>query len=88
MAIWNICISAIRYILWRFGNLVAIWYIFHCFGILNKENSGNPAPEAQVMKPVFLFLRSSPEQGCQLVCFQTKNPNFGGSCNGKSWYIL
>jgi hypothetical protein len=31
------------------------------------------------------------EQGCQMVCFQTKNPNLGtfwGSCNGKSWNIL
>jgi hypothetical protein len=26
---------------------VAIWYIFPCFGILNKEKSGNPAPEPQ-----------------------------------------
>jgi hypothetical protein len=27
-----------------------------------------------------------PEQGCQMVCFQTKNPNLGklgGSCNGR-----
>jgi hypothetical protein len=43
------------YILWPFGihyinlvflrplgNLVAIWYIFPCFGILNEEKSGNP----------------------------------------------
>jgi hypothetical protein len=30
-------------------------------------------------------------QGCQMVCFQTKNPtweNFEGPHNGKSWYIL
>jgi hypothetical protein len=30
-------------------------------------------------------------QGCQMVCFQTKISiwvNFGGSINGKSWYIL
>jgi hypothetical protein len=30
-------------------------------------------------------------QGCQMVCFQTKIPNwviFGGSCNGRCWYIL
>jgi hypothetical protein len=27
-------------------------------------------------------------QGCQMVCFQTKNPNFGWSCCEKSWYIL
>jgi hypothetical protein len=30
-------------------------------------------------------------QGCQMVCFHTKNPNlgkFGGSCNGRFGYIL
>jgi hypothetical protein len=35
--------TAIRYILWPFGNLVAIWYIFPHFGILCQEKSGNPA---------------------------------------------
>jgi hypothetical protein len=55
MAIWNvlrplgICyghleyITAIWYILWPFGNFVAIWYIFNRFGILNKEISVDPA---------------------------------------------
>jgi hypothetical protein len=28
------------------------------------------------------------EQGCQMVYFQTKNPNLGGSWNWKCWYIL
>jgi hypothetical protein len=30
-------------------------------------------------------------QGCQMACFQTKNPNFGnfwGYCNERYWYIL
>jgi hypothetical protein len=27
-------------------------------------------------------------QGFQMVCFQTKNPNFGGSCNGRCGYML
>jgi hypothetical protein len=36
-------ISAIWYMLWPFGNLVEIWYITHCFGTLNKEQSGSPA---------------------------------------------
>jgi hypothetical protein len=36
-------ITAIWYILWPFGNFVAIWYIFNRFGILNKEISGDPA---------------------------------------------
>jgi hypothetical protein len=34
---------AISYILWPFGNVVVIWYIFPHFGILYKEKSGNPA---------------------------------------------
>jgi hypothetical protein len=27
-------------------------------------------------------------QGCQMVCFQTKYSNFGGSCIGRWWKIL
>jgi hypothetical protein len=34
-------ITAIWYILWPFGNLVAIWYIFPRSGILSLEKSGN-----------------------------------------------
>jgi hypothetical protein len=34
MAIWNI--------LWSFGNSVAIWYIFHRFGMMCTGKSGNP----------------------------------------------
>jgi hypothetical protein len=30
--------------LWPFGNVVVIWYIFPRFGILCQEKSGNPAP--------------------------------------------
>jgi hypothetical protein len=29
------------YILWPFGNVVVIWYVFLCFGILCQEKSGN-----------------------------------------------
>jgi hypothetical protein len=36
-------ITAIWHILWPFGNLATIWYIIHCFGILCREKSGNPA---------------------------------------------
>jgi hypothetical protein len=36
-------IAAIWCILCPFGNLVAIWYIFHRFGILCQEKSDNPA---------------------------------------------
>jgi hypothetical protein len=42
MLIWNICIAAIWYMLWPFGNSVGIWYLFPCFGILTEEKSGNP----------------------------------------------
>jgi hypothetical protein len=35
-------ITDIWYILWPFGNLVAVCYILHRFGISNKEKSGNP----------------------------------------------
>jgi beta-lactamase regulating signal transducer with metallopeptidase domain len=35
-------ITAILYILWPFGNLVAILYIFLRFGTLCQEKSGNP----------------------------------------------
>jgi hypothetical protein len=36
-------ITANWYILWPFGNLVAIWYAFSPrFGILYQEKSGNP----------------------------------------------
>jgi hypothetical protein len=33
----------------------------------------------------------SRNQGCQMVYFKAKNPNlciFGGSCNGRGWYVL
>jgi hypothetical protein len=45
-------ISAIRYILWPFGNLVAIWYISLRFGILCQEKSGNPAARSRSAKPL------------------------------------
>jgi hypothetical protein len=34
---------AIWHILCPFGNLVTIWYIFHRFGLLSQEKSGNSA---------------------------------------------
>jgi hypothetical protein len=37
-------VTAILYILWPFGNLVPIWYIFPRFGILCQEKSGNRGP--------------------------------------------
>jgi hypothetical protein len=34
--------TVIWYILWPFGNVVAIWHIFPRFGKLCQEKSGNP----------------------------------------------
>jgi hypothetical protein len=36
MAIWNI-LRPLVYILWPFGNLVTIWYIFPRSGVINKK---------------------------------------------------
>jgi hypothetical protein len=33
--------TAIWYIMWPFGNVVVIWYIFPHFGTLCQEKSGN-----------------------------------------------
>jgi hypothetical protein len=35
--------TVIWHILWPFGNVVVIWYIFPRFGILCQEKYGNPA---------------------------------------------
>jgi hypothetical protein len=43
MAIWCTYFMAIWCILWPFGNVVVIWYIFPLFGILHQEKSGNTA---------------------------------------------
>jgi hypothetical protein len=41
--IWSYETSyALWYGLCSFGNVVIIWYIFHRFGILSDEKSGNP----------------------------------------------
>jgi uncharacterized membrane protein YuzA (DUF378 family) len=37
--------TVIWYIIWPFCNVVAIWFIFPCFGILS-EKSGNPDDNA------------------------------------------
>jgi hypothetical protein len=41
---WNIlvCFTVIWHILWPFGNVVVIWYIFPRFGTVRQEKSGNP----------------------------------------------
>jgi hypothetical protein len=39
--------SVIGYILWPFGNVVVIWYIFPRFGIFLQGKSGNPAVDSK-----------------------------------------
>jgi hypothetical protein len=49
------------------------------------------APELAELWILLGRFSAAADQGCQVVCFQTKIPiwvNFGGSCNGKCWYIL
>jgi hypothetical protein len=40
------------YVLWAFGNLVAIWYIFLRFGILCQEKSGIPGVDLCTMSSI------------------------------------
>jgi hypothetical protein len=35
-------LTAIWYTSWSFGNVAIFWYIFHHFGTLCQEKSGNP----------------------------------------------
>jgi hypothetical protein len=42
--------TAIWYILWPFGNVVVICYIFLRFGILCQEKPGNPGQEQLKIK--------------------------------------
>jgi hypothetical protein len=54
-------LTVIWYILWSFGNLMAIWDIFHRFGILCQEKSGNPTTDAtKKVKEQFSFFILQP----------------------------
>jgi hypothetical protein len=44
---------AIWYILWPFGNVVVIWYMFPRFGILCQEKSGNTVLDRTQMSALF-----------------------------------
>jgi hypothetical protein len=48
--IWYMYFTAIWYSLWSFGNIVIIWYVFHRFGILCREKSGNPGRVRSVFR--------------------------------------
>jgi hypothetical protein len=50
-------------ILWKFDifyapllYFVVIWYIFHCFGILYQEKSGNPALDRENLSAHFILI--------------------------------
>jgi hypothetical protein len=43
-------------IIWPFGNVVVIWYIFPRFGILCQEKSGNPVLENDLVSLLLLAL--------------------------------
>jgi hypothetical protein len=80
--------TLIWYILWPFGNVVVIWYIFPRFGKLCQEKSGNPDanPTLQSTSHVFTFSDThfwvSP---CTYICTQKKSdiffPLFGSERN-------
>jgi hypothetical protein len=56
--------------------IVAIWYILSLFGIKFQEKSGNPVARHHL------------GQGCQMVYFQTKNPNLGIFWRVLQWKML
>jgi hypothetical protein len=70
-------ITAIRYILWPFGELVVIWYIFHCFGILYQEKSGNPGLATGLKIQLSSCL--SAETSCRSFCSSTSAPQLTSS---------
>jgi hypothetical protein len=54
--------TVVWYILWLFGNVVVIWYIFPSFGILCQEKSGNPG---KIVHRLLLTKgRLKPRPGC------------------------
>jgi hypothetical protein len=44
-------IMVLWYILWPFGNFLAIWYVFPRFGTLCQEKSGNPGSRDIFTRP-------------------------------------
>jgi hypothetical protein len=79
MAIWYFLrISGIFY--YHVLHFVALWYILPHFGLLCREKSGNPELKSsnqflRLEMLRFQAARDNLQQGCQMVCFQTKNPN-------------
>jgi hypothetical protein len=51
ITIWNILRPSGIHILWPYGKLPVLWFIFPHFGILYQEKSGNPAPEPFLLRP-------------------------------------
>jgi hypothetical protein len=95
---------AVLYSLWSFGIFFLFWYLWttknlatlaetgHC--IPSRENWGanlevisvNHRPCRYKSLPIFLLPTSI--QGCQMVCFQTKNPNLGKLLSALDWKML
>jgi hypothetical protein len=77
LSTWNIS--------WAFGIFVATLWPFviflAIFLILVRCAMKNPAALLNVLR---LFLLSF-DQGCQMVSFQTKNPNLGKFCRALAW---
>jgi hypothetical protein len=62
---------------------MTFWYIlrifgtFSGFGFMHLEKSGNPLTSIAFPNPNFKQTNIGHQQGCQMVYFQTKNPNLG-----------
>jgi hypothetical protein len=51
--------TVIWYILWTFGNVVVISYIFPLFGIMCQEKSGNPGARKAWLPQLVVIYRGS-----------------------------
>jgi hypothetical protein len=74
-------------------HFVALWYILPHFGLLCREKSGNPELKSSNQflrqeKLRFQAARDNLQQGCQMVCFQTKNPNMSRFWRAFEWRML
>jgi hypothetical protein len=69
--------TTIRYILWTFGNFIAILVYFFPLWYIVSRKSGNPGLNRFVDTSSPLIISTVADQGCQMVYFQTKNPNLG-----------
>jgi hypothetical protein len=82
MASWNI--------LWPFGNLVAIWYIFPRFGIVCQEKSGNHFTETRATSwtnaPICLACPNWKNLACKRILTYVPSTNTIANLTPVSWY--